>query len=123
LTNGTPYTFTVHATNVVGPGTESSASNSVTPTAPLTITTTLLPAGRLNRSYSATIKATGGALPYAWTIASGTLPPGLILGASTGTMSGTPTRTGTYSFTVSVSDSSTPRQTASRAFSITISKK
>ena len=36
LTNGTAYTFTVVATNVNGPGSESSASNSVTPTNPLT---------------------------------------------------------------------------------------
>lgn len=31
LTNGTAYTFTVHATNAIGNSTESSASNSVTP--------------------------------------------------------------------------------------------
>jgi hypothetical protein len=32
LTTGTPYTFTVHATNAIGNSSESSASNSVTPT-------------------------------------------------------------------------------------------
>ncbi|MGO9205291.1 MAG: fibronectin type III domain-containing protein, partial [Candidatus Limnocylindrales bacterium] len=42
LTNGTAYTFTVYATNAVGNGLPSAASNSVTPTAPLTITTTSL---------------------------------------------------------------------------------
>jgi hypothetical protein len=31
LTNGTPYTFTVTATNLVGTGSASGASNSVTP--------------------------------------------------------------------------------------------
>src|ERR1035437_6842054 len=109
LANGTPYKFTVHATNVVGSGPESSPSNSVMPAgAPLTITTTSLAAGRLSRSYSATLKATGGVSPYTWTITSGALPLGLKLGASTGTISGTPTRTGTFSFTVSVGDSSKP---------------
>ncbi|MEK7830204.1 MAG: BACON domain-containing carbohydrate-binding protein, partial [Acidobacteriota bacterium] len=34
LTNGTPYTFTVKATNFVGTGPASGASNSVTPSAP-----------------------------------------------------------------------------------------
>jgi Concanavalin A-like lectin/glucanases superfamily/Fibronectin type III domain len=34
LTNGTPYTFTVHATNINGNGPESVASNSVTPSLP-----------------------------------------------------------------------------------------
>jgi subtilisin family serine protease len=121
LTNGTPYTFTVHATNAAGPGPESSASNSVTPTAPLTITTTTLPAGRVNRSYSATVQVTGGTLPYTWKIASGALPPGLTLGASTGTISGTPTKPGSYSFTIAVADGAT--QTATRAFSIKITRK
>jgi uncharacterized repeat protein (TIGR01451 family) len=35
LTNGTVYTFTVHATNIKGSGAESAPSNAVTPTRPL----------------------------------------------------------------------------------------
>lgn len=38
LTNGTAYTFTVHATNAVGNGPESSASGSVTPSGPTSST-------------------------------------------------------------------------------------
>lgn len=38
LTNGTPYTFTITATNSAGTGAASAASNSITPAAPQTIT-------------------------------------------------------------------------------------
>ena len=125
LTNGTAYTFTVHATNAIGSGPESAPSNSVTPTAatPPTITTTSLLGGRVNTPYSATLQATGGVTPYSWRIASGALPPGLALNASSGTISGTPTKVANFSFTVAVSDSSTPTQSASRALTIKISKK
>jgi Fibronectin type III domain len=44
LTNGTAYTFTVHATNVVGNSAESAASNSVTPAAGTPGIPTMLPA-------------------------------------------------------------------------------
>lgn len=120
LTNGTSYSFTVHATNAVGSGSESLPSNSVTPSGP-TITTTSLPAGKVNRTYSSTVQATGGTLPYTWRIASGGLPPGLLLGSSTGTISGTPTKPGSFSFTISVADGAT--QTATQALSIKITRK
>ena len=125
LTNGTTYTFTVHATNAVGSGPESAPSNGVTPTGtpPPTITTTTLPQGRLNTPYSATMQASGGVQPYTWRIAAGALPPGLSLNASTGTISGNPTKVANFSFTVAVNDSQTPAQTASRALTLKISKK
>ena len=49
------------------------------------------------------------------------MPPGLALGTSTGTISGTPTKPANYSFTVSVSDGAT--HMATQAFSIRITKK
>jgi hypothetical protein len=45
LVNGTPYTFTVTATNSAGTGGASAASNSVTPTAPITYLLTVSTSG------------------------------------------------------------------------------
>jgi subtilisin family serine protease len=76
----------------------------LTVVAPPTVTTTSLPNGTQNAAYSATLAATGGTLPYTWSITSRTLPAGLTLTASTGAISGTPSGTGTSSFTVQVAD-------------------
>jgi subtilisin family serine protease len=83
-----------------------------------TITAGSLPDGRLSTSYSATISTTGGVAPYAWSVASGSLPPGLRLDGPTGAILGTPTTLGTFNFTVRVSDANaTP---ATKELSITI---
>ena len=83
-------------------------------------TTTTLPAGVVNFSYAAvTLTATGGATPYAWT-ATG-LPPGLII-SSAGVVSGTPTVAGVYNPTFTVTDNSSPRQTAQATLGLTITE-
>jgi hypothetical protein len=56
--------------------------------------------------------------PFTWALAGGTLPPGLTM-FSNGQLYGTPTATGTFTFTVKVTDSG--GQTATQAFSLTIS--
>ena len=58
---------------------------------PLQITTSSLPNGAVGQWYSATLTATGGTESYTWSIASGSLPGGLSLNASTGEISGIPT--------------------------------
>jgi hypothetical protein len=68
---------------------------------------------------SSVLTAEGGTLPYTWS-AVGTLPPGLGISATTGTVSGTPTAAGAFPFTAHVVDSSTPPLTASQAASITV---
>jgi hypothetical protein len=83
----------------------------VTP-GPLTITTTTLPAATVGVAYTATLTATGGTPPYSWSIASGTLPAGLTLAPATGVISGTPTTTGTSSFTVQVASAAWDSATA-----------
>jgi len=65
-----------------------------------------LPQGSLGMSYKAAVTVTGGTSPYTFSVASGQLPNGVQLAASTGTLSGTPTASGNFNFAVSVSDSS-----------------
>ncbi len=62
--------------------------------------------------YDAFLVVTGGTPPYTFSIASGSLPPGLTLDTSTGEISGTPTLAGTYDYTAQVMDSSSPALTA-----------
>jgi hypothetical protein len=81
------------------------------------ITTTAPPSGVVGTAYSTTLAACCGSAPYTFAIASGTLPPGLTLHSS-GAISGTPTRAGTFAFTVRVVDSTGLAVT--QAMSITI---
>lgn len=71
--------------------------------APVTITTTTLPAGMVGVAYSDQLAATGGIAPYVWSITEGQLPAGLTLSGS-GLIAGTPTMASIASFTVMVQD-------------------
>ena len=76
----------------------------------------VLPAGAVGQPYGAVLSATGGVMPYTWAITAGALPPGLTrIGDA---LFGTPTATGTYSFTALVRDSQ--GTTASGQFSISV---
>lgn len=72
----------------------------------VTITTTNLPNAVVDNFYAASVRARHGCTPYKWEITSGQLPPGLSGEASPSTrfynISGTPTATGSGSFTVMV---------------------
>lgn len=65
-----------------------------------------------------TVTASGGTAPYTWS-ATG-LPPGISIGSSTGTVSGTPTAEDSYSVTVTAQDSASPPQSDSVSFTFTI---
>jgi hypothetical protein len=71
-------------------------------------------------AYSQTLGATGGKPTYTWSVPPGTLPPGLTLNTSSGAITGSPTMAGTFDFTVTVTDSSSPVQTATAPLSIQI---
>jgi len=78
-----------------------------------------LPGGAVGVAYSQTLTASGGTQPYTWSVTIGSLPGGLLLNAGTGAITGTPTATGTFNFTVQVADNASVK--ASQAFSIQIS--
>ncbi len=73
-------------------------------TSPITITTTSLSTGTKALSYAQTLTATGATAPAAWSVYSGTLPPGLTL-SSAGSITGKPTIPGVYNFAVKLTDS------------------
>jgi hypothetical protein len=105
---GTPaapgeFAFTVRVEDSKGSTATGSFQILVRP-APLVILTSALPAGTTASAYSVTLAASGGVTPYAWTLASGSLPSGLTLDPATGTISGTPAATGEFPVTVTVTD-------------------
>ena len=85
---------------------------------PLALSTTTLSGGTVGASYNQTLAASGGTLPYTWSLTSGSLPPGLTLNATTGVISGTPTTAGTSSFTTQVRDN--VGATAAKALTLTV---
>jgi uncharacterized protein (TIGR03437 family) len=106
-----PQIATQTVSLVVGPSTTSGfAITSMSPLANSSV----------GAAYSFTFAATGGVTPYNWIVSSGSVPPGLTLSTS-GALTGTPTATGTYSFTVQATDS-TPSapHTATQMFTLRI---
>jgi PKD repeat protein len=62
-----------------------------------------LPSTAVGALYDQSLSSSGGIEPYTYSVASGTLPPGVTLSAG-GTLSGSPTASGTFAFTVDVTD-------------------
>jgi len=83
--------------------------------------TTTLPAGTPGSPYMATFTAVGGIAPYTWSITSGTLPAGLSINASTGTISGTPTTPqAPTTFTIQADDSEVPQSIGTAQITISV---
>jgi len=66
----------------------------------------LVPRAVIGSPYRATLAVRGGIAPYVFSLSSGQLPEGVFLSSETGALSGTPTTTGDFSFSILVSDSS-----------------
>ncbi len=92
-----------------GSGKQASANFSLVIATGLTIATPPgLPTATVGVPYSDTLQAAGGASPYQWAVTAGSLPAGLSFDG-TGTVSGTPTSSGTFPFTVEVTDAQSNR--------------
>ena len=115
------YTFTVTANDSYSPpDTASDTTNLVVSAPSLYVANSLPPTIPLNKPFSGTAVANGGTPPYVFST-SGTLPPGLnAIDPSTGQISGTPTTSGSYFFSISASDSSSPPVTASQPIQMTV---
>ncbi len=120
--NGTA-SFTVKVTDKSNPVQSASQALSIAvnlPPAPA-ITTSSLSGGVEFANYNQTVAATGfGTLTYSVSV--GSLPAGLSLNSSTGAISGAPSGpNATTSFTIQVTDSSNPVQSATQPLSIAVS--
>ena len=123
IVGGTPTaaaTSTFTAQVAGADGAISTRSMTIRVALPLTVSTTSLASGSVATAYSATLAATGGQTPYAWSISTGSLPPGLALAASTGTITGTPSTAGSWTFTVLATDGGSPVRTATGSLTITV---
>ncbi len=83
----------------------------------LALVSASLPGATTGVAYFLQLEATGGALPYSWSVSAGSLPPGLTLSGS-GSITGNATTPGTYTFTVTVSDAA--KDTANQPFRIIV---
>ena len=106
----------MQVTDSVGSKTTNALAIQVQPPA-VQITTSSLPAYTAGTSYTQTLTATGGTPPFTWSLGSGSLPPGLALDSG-GTIRGTATAAGSYTFSVRVTDRA--GATATRGYSVTI---
>lgn len=117
-------TITVKVADATGANVSLTYSLTINPgAAALTISTqSPLPYAYVGVSYSELIQAQGGKTPYSFSLASGsTAPPGFsFTGGQAGTVAGTPSMAGNYQFTVKVTDSSSPVQSVSQVFTVTV---
>jgi hypothetical protein len=102
---------------IVNDGTLSSVPNTVNIYTVVRITTNKLLEGRRNQPYADTLEASGGTIPYTWSVTPA-LPAGLTLDPATGVISGTPTAKSDINHDFTVRDSTD--QTATKELKLRI---
>jgi len=78
-----------------------------------------LPGAVVGGSYAAPIATAGGAPPLQWSVADGTLPPGITMDSSTGALTGSATTAGNFTFMAWVTDALNSSSQASLTLAVT----
>ena len=86
---------------------------------PLVVQTTTLPKAYLRQHYEVHLEARGGITPLRWELTEGALPAGVVLGQD-GILSGAPTETGEFRFTVTLNDSGKPAAQRNQKLVLTV---
>jgi hypothetical protein len=126
LVSGTPttagaFSYAIEVTDSSSPAQTATQDTRGTITGgTLTLAATASGTTQLGQFYQQTNVASGGTAPYTYSVSAGSLPTGTNLSASTGTVSGTPTTAGAFNYTIKVTDSGSPAQTATQVTSGTI---
>ncbi len=123
-TSAATSSFTITATDTLGAS--AARSYSLSFNAAVTVGPSTLPNPVVGTAYAQTVSGNGGTGSYAFTLTAGNLPPGLalttgtsasatkassgstavtVLNAPTGALAGMPTAAGTYTFTITATDS------------------
>lgn len=97
------YTFTVKAKNIYG--SDEKVYTLRVGEEPPQILTSSLPDGMAGIRYDSRVSVSG-TMPISFSIVSGSLPNGLVLNSSTGSISGVPSKGGVFTFTLRASNSS-----------------
>lgn len=123
-TGGGSFNFTITATDSSaspGPYAGSQAYTLAIASPTVVLAPTTVPDGTRTVAYSTTLTASGGTAPYSYAVTAGALPGGLTL-TTGGVLSGTPTATGSFNFSVTATDSSTGTgpYTAVRAYTMAV---
>ena len=113
------YTFSVQANDSAGQSGVASFTTTISFGISLDLSPATLPGGTSGSPYSQVVTASGGTAPYSFAVSAGTLPTGLSL-ATDGTLSGTPTAAGSYSFTIGGSGTGANGGFGSRAYTVVI---
>ena len=124
--SGTPttagtFSFTVTVTDSSSPNSSKESVTLLIRDSPLMIRTTpMLPFGSAVQPYPGfAFTASGGSAPITWQVTAGVLPAGMTLGTD-GTLFGTPSAGGSFTFTVTARDSFLTPEADSHAFTVVI---